>query len=194
LLAANPREALTEYRKALAILKKLAGSDSGNSEWQRDMTVVYSKMGDALIATGEPSDALAEYRNGLAILQKLASADSGNTEWQSDLSSAHTRVGSVLTTLGQRDEAVNEFRAAFAIDDRLATTDPQNARWQIDLVLSLWHLAADGGDDPRARYARALAILRGLEAGQKLTTDQQQWIPTIEQLLGQLPPEQAEAR
>jgi hypothetical protein len=62
------------------------------------------------------------------------------------------------------------------------------------LVLSLWRLAARGGDNPRAQYTRVLAILRGLDAARKLTTDQKNWITTIEQLLAELPPEQAEVR
>jgi tetratricopeptide (TPR) repeat protein len=194
LLAGDPDGALAEYRKAMATLKRLAKSDTGNNEWQRDMTVVYSKLGDALIATGEPGEALIEYRNGLALLETLATADQGNTDWQSDLSSAHTRAGSVLMSLGRREEAVDEFRAAAAIDEKLATVDPHNARWQTDLVLSLWHLAADVGDNPQARYTRALDILRRLASAGTLTTDQQAWIPQIEQLLAQLPPEQAEAQ
>jgi tetratricopeptide (TPR) repeat protein len=194
LAGANPNGALTEYRKALAILKQLADSDSGNTEWQRDMTVVYSKIGDTLMAAGDQSGALAEYRDGIAILQKLATADQGNTDWQSDLSSAHTRAGSVLMRLGRRDEAVEEFRAAAAIDENLAKVDPHNARWQIDFVLSLWHLAADVGDRPRARYTRALEILRRLDSAGTLKAEQRGWISQIEQLLAQLPPERAEAK
>jgi hypothetical protein len=97
-------------------------------------------------------------------------------------------------TLGQRNEAVTEFRSGFVIDEKLAAADPEDARWQIDLVLSLWHLAAEGGDDPRSRYSRALSILRGLDSARKLTADQRQWIATIEQLLAEVPPEQAEAK
>ena len=137
---------------------------------------------------------MTEYRKGLAIVQRLTAADPGNTEWQRDLSIAHTRIGDVLATVGQREEALAEYRSGFAIDEKLAAADPKNASWQIDLVLSLWRLAERGGDNPRAQYNRALTILRRLDTERILSSDQQNWIATIEQRLAELPPEQAEAR
>ena len=62
------------------------------------------------------------------------------------------------------DEAVKEFRAGLAIIERYSASDPDNPRWQIDLVLALNKLALVG-DEPRARFERALAILRKLDAG-----------------------------
>jgi tetratricopeptide (TPR) repeat protein len=193
LAGGNLDAALVEYRKALEILRTLAASDAGNSQWQRDMTVDFSKIGDALSGAGRRQEALTEYRNGLAVLKTLTAADPGNTGWQSDLSNAQTRIGALLLELGQRDEALAAFRDGFVIDDKLAAADPENAEWQINLVLSLWHLAGDGNDEPRARYMRALEILRRLDAAGKLTADQKGWIGMIEQRLGSLPPTQAKA-
>ena len=39
--------ALTSYRAARAISERLAKSDPGNAEWQRDLIVIYVKFSDA---------------------------------------------------------------------------------------------------------------------------------------------------
>ena len=58
--------------------------------------------------------------------------------------------------------------------------------WQIDLVLALNKLALIG-DEPRARFERAITILRKLDDAGRLTKEQQVWIGQLEQALASLP-------
>jgi hypothetical protein len=53
-------------------------------------------------------------------------------------------------------------------------------------VLSLNKLAL-AGDEPRVRFERALAILRKLDAGGRLASNQKGWIQAIEEGLAALP-------
>jgi hypothetical protein len=69
----------------MAISARLAAADSGNAEWQRDLSVSHNKIGDVLVAQGNLPDALAAYRAGMAIAERLAATDPGNAEWQRDL-------------------------------------------------------------------------------------------------------------
>jgi hypothetical protein len=55
-------------------------------------------------------------------------------------------------------------------------------RWRIDLALCLYRLA-ELGDEPQPRLKRILAILRGLDAEAKLSSEQREWIPAIEQAI-----------
>ena len=45
--------ALESDEKALAIAKRLAAQDPGNTEWQRDVSVSYNKIGDVRLEGGD---------------------------------------------------------------------------------------------------------------------------------------------
>ena len=60
-------EALKAYRDGLAIAERLAAADRSNTQWQRDLSVSYDKVGDVLVAQGKLDEALKAYRDGLAI-------------------------------------------------------------------------------------------------------------------------------
>jgi tetratricopeptide (TPR) repeat protein len=167
-------------------MEALAAGDASNAEWQRDLSVSYSKIGDTLMLLNRQDEALLTYRKGLKIAEKVADADQGNLQWQRDLSVAHTRIGNVLLRQGKRDEALAEYRAGLSIDEKLAAADPGNPQAQIDLAVSLFSLA-DSGDQPRANLARSLEIMRELKGQGKLSASQASWIPTIEQRLAALP-------
>ena len=172
--------------RGLAIAEKLAALDPGNTEWQRDLSIAYSKVGDILEATGRNDEALAAHRKDLALTEKLVAADPRNAEWQRDLSITFERIGAVLLKIGRRAEAVDAFRRALAIRETLAAADAGNALWQTDLVISLVQVARLG-DDPRARLTRALDITQRLDRERKLNTNQKGWIGMIGQELARLP-------
>jgi hypothetical protein len=52
-----------------------------NSEWQRDRSVSYGKVGDVQVAQGNLPAALTSYQAGLAIADRLAKSDPGNAGW-----------------------------------------------------------------------------------------------------------------
>ena len=51
--------ALKSYRDSLAIRERLAQSDPGNADWQRDLSVSYDRAGDVQVAQGDLAGALA---------------------------------------------------------------------------------------------------------------------------------------
>ena len=59
----------------LAIRERLAKSDPDNAGWQRDLSVSYERIGDALVAQGRLPEALQSYRDGLAISERLAKSN-----------------------------------------------------------------------------------------------------------------------
>jgi uroporphyrinogen-III decarboxylase len=98
--------ALTSYRAGLVIAERLAASDAGNADWQRDLSVSYDRVGDVLVLQGNLSDALSSYRAGLVIRERLAASDAGNADWQWDLSVSYDRVGEVLVKQGNLSRAI----------------------------------------------------------------------------------------
>jgi hypothetical protein len=69
----------------MGISEALIARDPANTEWQRDMSVSYTKIGDVLVAQRDGAGALTAYRKGLAISETLAARDPANTEWRHDL-------------------------------------------------------------------------------------------------------------
>ena len=57
-------EARKAYESSLATRERLAKQDPGNAEWQRDLSVRSTRVGDVLVAEGK----LPEARAGLRVL------------------------------------------------------------------------------------------------------------------------------
>jgi len=127
----NLGAALATYQGAEAIADRLAKSDPGNADWQRDLSVAYERIGDVKVA-GDLAGALKSYRDGLAIRDRLAKSDPG----QRDLSVAYEKVGDVLRAQGDFAGALTSYRDGLTIRDRLAKSDPGNALWQRDLSVA----------------------------------------------------------
>ena len=108
----------------LAIRERLAKSDPDNAGWQRDLSVSYERIGDALIAQGSLPDAMRSYRDGLTIRERLAKSDPGNAGWQRDLSVSYNEVGYALVAQGSLPEALQSYPDGLAIMERLAKSDP----------------------------------------------------------------------
>jgi len=84
------------YRDSLAIREKLTNQDSGNADWQRDLSVSYNRVGGVLNAQGDLAGALKSYRDSLAIREKLANQDPSNVEWRDDLEASCCLVATAL--------------------------------------------------------------------------------------------------
>src|SRR4029453_16397794 len=78
----NLESALTSYQIALAILERLAARDPANTEWQRDLSISYNKIGDVQRAQRDQQAALSSYQQSLQIAEKLAARDPAKPEWQ----------------------------------------------------------------------------------------------------------------
>ena len=81
----NLEAALKAYQDGLAIREKLAAQDPSNTEWQRDLSVSFDRIGDVQSAQGNLEAALQAYQDGLAMAEKLAAQDRSNAGWQRDL-------------------------------------------------------------------------------------------------------------
>jgi tetratricopeptide (TPR) repeat protein len=128
--------ALTSYRDGLAIAKRLAKSEPGNTERQRDLSVSYGKVGDVQVAQGDLVGALASYREDLAISDRLARSDPGNAGRQRDLSVSYEKIGDVQVAQRDLAGAFASYSNGLTLIDGLTRADPGNAGWQRDLAIS----------------------------------------------------------
>jgi len=134
----------------------------------------------ALLAAGDAAGALAAYQESLDLRRGLAAnAAVGNA--MRDLAVSFNKVGDAKLKAGDRAGALASYQQALAIARDLAK-DFGNAQAQIDLVITLAKCAAAGGD-LKALTIEALAILKDLDAGGRLTDLQKGWIPIMENQL-----------
>ncbi|HXN88448.1 MAG TPA: hypothetical protein VN890_03705 [Methylocella sp.] len=80
-------------RGPLLVAERLAISDPGNAEWQRDLSVSYNRVGNVQNAQGDLKAARQSYQDSLAIRVRLAKSDPGNAGWQSILADSHDHLG-----------------------------------------------------------------------------------------------------
>jgi tetratricopeptide (TPR) repeat protein len=186
-IAATDRAAArANYERSRVIRERLAADDPGNLTAQRDVSLIHDRIGNVLAADERYEGVLASYRSSLAIRLKIAAANAANLGAQRDTALSRDLIGTRLFSLKRIDEAIKEFREGLAVIERYPAVDPDNPLWQIDLVLSLNKLALLG-DDSRARFERALAILRQLDAAGRLAANQKGWIQALEEAIVALP-------
>jgi len=78
-------EALKSYQQDLAIAERLAKSDPGNAEWQRDLSVSFAKLAVVFRKAGNNTDALNALKEGRAIAERIARLSPDNAQWKKDL-------------------------------------------------------------------------------------------------------------
>ena len=84
----NLTEALGAYRDSLAITDRLVKADPGYGAWQRNLSIIYGRIGDVLVAQGNLTEALRAYRDALVIAERLDKAYPGNVDLQREISFA----------------------------------------------------------------------------------------------------------
>jgi len=121
-------EALGSYQKGLEIGQKLAATPSplplspaagerGRGEGahaQRDMSVLYAKLGDVQVQSGQVTEALRSYEKGQEIREKLAAADATDAQVQRDLWVSYYTIGEVERAAKQYQKALAWYEKAAA--------------------------------------------------------------------------------
>jgi tetratricopeptide (TPR) repeat protein len=159
----DTKGALAAAQQARQIFADLLAASPRSTDYQRELSVSYGKVGDVQVAQGDLPAALASYQAGLAIRDRLAKSDPHNAGWQRDLSVSYNKVGNVRVAQGHLPEALISYQAELTIADRLAKSDPHNAGWQRDLSVSyerVGNVQVAQGNLPAAlaSYQASLAI------------------------------------
>ncbi len=107
----NARDA---YLKALAIRERLAAAEPERADYQRDLSVSYSKMGDLYRDLGEGQNARDAYLKALAIAERLAAAEPERADYQRDLTVSNERLGDTYKANGDLAAAHEAFSRSLA--------------------------------------------------------------------------------
>lgn len=132
----DPKQALLLYQQSLAIAQKLVQIDPDNTQYQRDLVVVYKKLGDLQQRQGEVQAASTAYQQALVNAQKLVKIDPDNTPYQRDLSVAYQNMGDIRLRQRDTQAALEAYQQGLIIAQKLVQVEPDNAQYQRNLWFS----------------------------------------------------------
>ena len=121
--------ALESFRASLAIRERLVKVDPGNADWQRDLFVAHSRIGNVLRDQGNLAAALANHRAALAVAESLSQSRPRYVRSQLDLYFAYVSVAGIEARMGERGRALDAFKAARAVMARLKSALPDDPDW-----------------------------------------------------------------
>ena len=87
--------ALRAYMTAKASAEAALAGDPRKTQWQRDLSVSYNKIGEVQATRGDSAAALKSFQAGLAIRERLAAGDPRNTQWQRDVAASCWKLASL---------------------------------------------------------------------------------------------------
>ena len=162
--------------KNVSLLEQLAGSDRPGPDLQRDLSVGYQQIADALLAAGRAGEALVWADKDLAISQSAA-ADSPSQ--QRDLGSSYDRRGRALAQLGRNAEALNAFDEGATLIEAAAAADNAEPSWQRDAAAILEN--AGKLLDKMGQRERALQLFRrALSLRERIAALEPKWQAEVE--------------
>jgi len=157
--------ALENYRKAIAILEKLAAQTATDTD-RLALAKSYIFISRVVSDTGDVESTENFCRKAVAILAELTEKDSSNRAVQSDLARALFALATPLRKRGDHDAAIASYRRAKEIYENLAASEvnaEKRISYQRNAALtykSLGGVSEDKGDPIAALelYRKALAI------------------------------------
>lgn len=170
------REALSHYREVLRIREALAAREPANREYQRDLMMAHTAVGDLLRnPLRGPLDwegALSHYRKRLEMAELLVRQDSHDKRALLDLSGGLWRVGTCLRALDRFEEALPQLRRGLGITLQALTAEP-NAHMLRSNAVSIRHEIARALVG-QGKFSEALAHSRAaVESGERLLAETQ---------------------
>ena len=183
--------ALTRYQQLLEQQTEKVAAAPERVDLQRDLSVLFDKLGDLLRALGEGDTARHYFEQDLAIRQRLSDAEPGRADLQRDLSVSFNQLGDLLKALGEGDAARHYFEQDLAIAQRLSDAEPGRADLQRDLAVSFNKLgdllmALGEGDAARHYFEQSLAIRQRLSDAEPGRADLQRDLAVSFNKLGDL--------
>ncbi|MFN7920260.1 MAG: hypothetical protein U0Q16_09195 [Bryobacteraceae bacterium] len=158
---------------------ELVGHDPDRTDWQHDLAVSLTRIGDLLRTQQDFSGTRCWYEQALNAARRLVEREPGRTDWIRELALSYERLGDVLMALDECAEGFKFFEQALKTRRRLAAQQPDLAGLELEMVAPLMRISTVES------LSTALAILLRLDAEGRLTDRRykEDWIPQVRQLL-----------
>jgi len=151
------------YEQALSIRRRLVAEDLTNVELRRELSILYSHLGDLKgipggSNLGDTRGALEAHRESLRLRQELAASDPNKHDWQFELASGLSSVGFLTQATGDTNGASQLLRQSIAVLEGLNVSEPNNVRYRMELDTEYMRFGSVLYED--GQYADAAELTR----------------------------------
>ena len=165
-------DAVSSYRKALALQEALMSSGTPDRALKRDLARTLLGLGDAQLMQRDIAGALESFRRLLALREAAAAGEAPTREIQRELAIGQHRVADALGQLGDPKAAVSGVRRAIAALEPLAAdvqdVESRHALARSFKTLGSWLAAQRDLEGYLAMASKALEISEALAAADPL--------------------------
>lgn len=159
-------EAQRLLQHTLEITKQIA-AQTNSIRRERDVAVVYNRLGIFYDGLGDNADSLKSHQSGLKVYEDLVAKDPQNKLLTQGLAIAHDNVAEELYKIGRASESKAEITRAIDLMENLVRGNPNNASQQ-GVLAEMYRIRARilrRSNEPAASladYKFALAVWRNL--------------------------------
>jgi tetratricopeptide (TPR) repeat protein len=151
------------YEALVDLYQRRVDVEPDRGDYQHDLSVSYTKMGDLCRSLGDGERARLSYQRSLEIFERLSKSEPDRAVYQRNLSVSYNKMGDLYRTLGDGERARVSYERALEIRERLSKSEPDRAHYQRDLALSYERMgdlyrALGDGEHARLSHQRALEI------------------------------------
>ncbi len=162
-------EGMEEFRKALAILKKLVAAHPANSDFLSELAMTHNALTLVLANAGKVSETLEASYEAVAIYQKAVAANPTNTELRQRLGWCHGNLGFWLVDTGKLTQGREAMNTAFRIAQQLVDEQPSVVEFQEDLAnaynsVGVYHSRTGKPTEALEAYRKGLPIQQKMVA------------------------------
>ena len=163
----DPAQALPLLESARQMAEELVKLDPANTQFRRDVSISYEKLGDVQLQLGDTAQALGFYEKALAVREELVKLDPVNTQFRRDVGVSYSNLGDVQLQLGDTAQALGFYEKALVVREELVQMDPANTDFRRGVFISYARLglfAKQRGDVPEAirRFEQMVAMMTEL--------------------------------
>jgi tetratricopeptide (TPR) repeat protein len=122
-------EAARQFEESLRPMGSQASIDTGNADFQKELSTLLAWQADAHSALGHIDRAIAVRERQVAFLHRLIAGGQSDVMLRQELIPAHQGLGILLTSNGQVERGIGQLRQSVAESERLLPVEPDNAYW-----------------------------------------------------------------
>jgi serine/threonine protein kinase/tetratricopeptide (TPR) repeat protein len=160
-------EAITLFEQTQALFDELTRARPAVTNYQLNLALCKTKLGQLYAGTGKPDKAAVVYRESVAIYEKLVREDAGLQGKPPELARCQDSMGFLYRVTGQPEKAVEAYRSALKEYEKLAGENPKVRDYRaiqgrIHHNLGLVYRSVHKEDLAENAYLMALAIQKEL--------------------------------
>ncbi len=190
LMTNDPKEALSESLKTIAIYEGLVKTDAPNTTYRRQLAVELGNAASFMLKLEDKSGALEKVKQAQGVYESLMQADPNDASIRGSAALNYRKLGSALGANGDHAGALGNFQKAQQMFAELVAQDPNNAEFRRQwayayLAMSRFHLEAGEVDNAVASATQGIKVEEVLVVASPTNTNAQNTLTLLYSQLGE---------